>query len=207
MSEALMTDPTPSPNTPVARTPTGELRDASAPVTSDPKPPASVPESYADFTAPEGATLDKELIAEAAPIFKELGLSQEAAQKLVDLYSSKAGKTNESLTKAVEDMRAGWRDAVMADPALGPKIDSIKVELGRAKDRLPAPVRTAFDEALNITGLGDHPAVVRGFYEMAKLVNEGSHVTGGGPSSEGQIAPGKSTKPSIAGALYPNLAQ
>ena len=189
-------------NTPEARTPDGTIVDQAA------TPPATgAPEAYANFTAPEGTTLDAATISEATPIFKELGLTQEQAQKLVDFYSTKSSKTNSDLSKAVDDMRAGWRDAVMADPDLGPKIDSVKVELGRAKDRLPAAVRTAFDEALNLTGLGDHPAIVKGFFEMAKLVNEGTHVTGGGPSAEGQTAPGKSNRPSIAGALYPNLAQ
>lgn len=185
-------------NSPEARTPTGEIVEPNAPV---------APETYSDFTAPEGTTLDPTLVTEAAPIFKELGLTQEQAQKLVDFYSTKTSKTNSDLTKAVDDMRAGWRDAVMADPDLGPKLDSVKVELGRAKDRMPAAVRSAFDEALNLTGLGDHPAIVKGFFEMAKLVNEGTHVTGGSPSPEGQTAPGKSNRPSIAGALYPNLAQ
>jgi hypothetical protein len=205
-------------NSPEARSSSGELINQAAAQTASSNPAEAAgattengtsknaPEAY-DFKAPEGVTLDPDTIAEASPIFKELGLSQEQAQKLVDFYAARGAKTNESLAKAVEDMRAGWRDEVMKDKDIGPKLESVKTELGRAKDRMPAAVRTAFDEALNLTGLGDHPAIIKGFYEMAKLVNEGTHVRGGGPSEEGQNAPGKSSRPSIAGALYPNLSQ
>ena len=142
---------------------------------------------------------------EATPIFKELGLSQEQAQKLVDFYSTKTSKINADLAKSVDDMRAKWRDEVMADKDIGGKLDQVKVELGRAKDRLPAAVRTAFDEALNVTGMGDHPAIVRGIYELAKLVNEGTPVTGNAPSPHGQSKDGAVSRPTLAGAMYPNL--
>ena len=130
-----MTDEAPMPNTPEARTETGELRDASQTTTTStetpseaaPAAPTGAPETYADFKAPEGQTLDKATIEAALPIFKELGLSQDAAQKLVDFHAAQSAKTNADLTKAVDDMRAGWRDAVMKDPEIGPKL-----EIGRA---------------------------------------------------------------------------
>lgn len=196
-------------NSPEARTPTGEIRDPNTPTEATPPSTSEtpvVPEAY-DFKAPEGATLDPKVIEAASPIFKELGLSQDAAQKLVDFYSAQTTKINADLIKSVEDMRASWRDAVMKDPEIGTKIDSVKVELGRAKDRLPAEVRTAFDTALNETGMGDHPAIVRALYEFSKLVNEGTHVTGGAPSPLGQNSKGVAQRPTIAGALYPNLPQ
>lgn len=205
MTDETLTTP-PASNTPEARTPDGTIRDAAPPPAGDP-PPAGAPEAYADFRAPEGVTLDPAIAAEAAPIFKELNLTQDQAQKLVDFYATKTSKINTDLTKAVEDMRTTWRNEVMADKDIGGKLDQVKVELGRAKDRLPPTVRAAFDEALNITGMGDHPAIVKGIYELAKLVNEGTHVPGGGPSPHGQSRDGQVSRPSIAGALYPNLPQ
>lgn len=195
-------------NTPEARTPTGEIIDqaaAASPPPAPPAPPQAAPEAYTDFTLPEGVTLDKAILDEATPIFRELGLSQEAAQKLVDLQAKHSAKSSADLSKAVDDMRADWQAKVKADPVLA-NVDAVKVELGRAKDKLPAQVRTAFDEAMNLTGLGDHPAVVRGLFEFAKLVNEGTPVNGSGPSPEGQTN-GRPARPTIAGALYPNLSQ
>ena len=205
MTTTILTEP-PATNTPEARTETGELKDASAPPVEAAKPEGA-PEAYAEFTAPEGATLDKETIESAAPLFKELGLSQEQAQKLVDFYATRSGKLNESLNKTVEDMRADWRNQIMSDKDIGSKIDQVKVELGRAKDRLPPAIRKEFDSAMDLTGLGDHPAIVKGIYELAKLVNEGSHVAGGGPSAHGQDRSGVARPASLASAMYPNLPQ
>ena len=173
----------------------------STPTTSE---TPSVPEAY-DFKAPDGLTLDADLLAEASPIFKELGLSQDAAQKLVDFYATKSKTTNEALAKTVDDMRAGWRNEIAADKEIGGKLDSVKIELGRAKDKMSAETRAAFDNAMNTTGMGDHPGIVKGLYELAKLVNEGTHVTGGTPSPLGQSRDGTASRPTIAGALYPNL--
>jgi hypothetical protein len=125
----------------------------------------------------------------------------------MDLHLEQSAKITTDLTKAVETMRASWREAVMKDADIGSKLDSVKTELGRAKDRLPPEVRTAFDTALNETGMGDHPAIVKALYEFSKLVNEGTHVTGGAPSPLGQNAKGAVERPTIAGSLYPNLPQ
>lgn len=207
-----MTDEAPLMNAPESRTPTGEIVDQSSTPTEThtettaAAPATGAPETY-EFKAPEGQQLDAALVAEASPIFKELGLSQDQAQKLVDFYTTKSAATQNELATKIDTMRAEWRDAVMKDPAIGPKLDSVKVELGRAKDQLSPDVRAKFDEAMNTTGLGDHPAVVRALYEMAKLVNEGSHVTGASPSPAGQRSPSQPARPSIAGALYPNLPQ
>jgi hypothetical protein len=190
----------PATNTPEARTPTGELKDASG------APPAApvVPDAY-QFTAPEGTELDAAVVEKASPIFKELGLSQEQAQKLVDFYSAQTSESNKAIATAVENMRADWRSQIMSDKDIGGKIEQVKVELGRAKDRLPAEIRTAFEEAMNVTGMGDHPAIVKGLYEFAKLVNEGTHVSGGNPSPHGQAKTGNANQPTLAGALYPHL--
>jgi hypothetical protein len=201
----------PMPNSPEARTETGEIKDvgtppveAAPPSESKPETPA-VPEAY-DFVAPEGVTLDPKLIEAATPVFKELGLSQEAAQKLVDFHAKHSAETETRLLKTVDDMRAKWQSEVRADKELA-NLDAVKAELGRAKDKLPADVRTAFDEAMNLTGMGDHPAIVKGLFKLAQLVNEGRPVIGSGPSPEGQTKSGQTARPTLAAAMYPNLPQ
>ncbi|HET9131900.1 MAG TPA: hypothetical protein VFO86_13180, partial [Terriglobia bacterium] len=46
------------------------------------------PEKYADFTLPEGFKFDDKTLEAATAVFKDLNLSQEGAQKLVDLYAA-----------------------------------------------------------------------------------------------------------------------
>lgn len=209
-----MTEETQAPltNSPEARTPTGEIIDQGASTvgseqTQTETPPSSAPETYADFKAPEGQTLDPKLMESASPLFKELGLTQDAAQKLVDFYAKNTGNVEAELYKQVEKTRSDWRDQVKSDPVIGKDLTKTLQEIGRAKDKLPSDVRTALNEAMDYTGAGDHPAVVRALYEFAKLVNEGIHVNGVSPSPLGQNAAGKVTRPSLASSIYPNLPQ
>lgn len=71
-----------------------------------------VPEAY-ELTAPEGMDLDADLVAEAAPIFKEMGLSNEAANKLMPMAGKLVEKTVSRLQEQMIDAqdvsaRRGW---------------------------------------------------------------------------------------------------
>lgn len=206
--------PPPLPNTPEARTPDGTLKDASATTPTTPtleKSPSTpdaptTPEKY-DFKVPEGQTINAALVDKATPIFKELGLTQDAAQKLFDFYNTTAKAQAESTTKLVADMRADWRTQTQALPEIATDPKAVE-NLGRAKATIfeNDPKGLAeFNEAMDLTGAGDHPAVVKAILRFAARVNEGSHVSGRGPSSEGQTSPNKAARPSAAQAMYPNL--
>jgi hypothetical protein len=207
------TTETPLANDPAARTETGEIIDRSKPTEpagnpAEPTKPESAvgaPEAYADFSIPEGHTLDTATIESATPIFRELGLSQDQAQKLVDFYSAKIGEINSQNEGFMEQMRTEWRNQLSADKEIGGKLDAVKVDIGRALDRIPAEVRTAYKEAMDLTGAGDNPAIIKAMYSLAQLVNEGTPVRGDNPSPHGQSRTGVETRPSAASAMYPNL--
>ena len=211
MSETLLA------NDPAARTETGEIKDVSLTATTETTtpvepapaeveakpPPEGAPEAYTAFTVPEGYDLDAKVSAEAGAIFKELGLPQAAAQKLVDFYTKQATDAFEQPFQKYQEIRTGWRKEVTADPLLGNGQDlrpEVKATLGRAIDAMGAKESAAFREALDLTGGGDHPAVIRGLYALAQLVSEGRPVKGNGP-----VAP--TAKPTTgAKAMYPNLS-
>lgn len=209
--ETLVTTLTePLGNSPEARTPTGEIVDQSAPVTSQTDstnvdtPAPRVPETYAAFSAPEGLAIDPALIEQAAPIFKELGLNQAQAQKLVDI----AVKRQQDAISGYQAMRADWVDQVNKDPEIGGKLDAVKAEIGKLYDAFGGrndPAIKSFISAMDLTGAGDNPAFIKLFYKMAQKVNEGKHVTAGAPSPEGQRSPNTPAKPSAAASMYPNL--
>jgi len=108
--------------------------------------------------------------------------------------------------------RAAWQAEVLADTdiktyALDGKtgLDAVKIDIGRALSALgDTTLEASFRQAMNITGAGDHPAFVKAFWRLAQKVGEGKHVSGAGPSSAGQRAPGATDRPSPARALYPN---
>lgn len=221
MSEA------PLPNSPEAREADGTLKPAptltsassettkETPPSTDttketPEPEAkvegekpAVPEKY-EFTAPEGQELDEKFTGEVSAIFKEAGLTQELAAKLNKLYNDKIAGLAAAPQQAYEQMRTGWRNETTSDPTLGNGTDlkpEVKAVLGRAIDSMGAAA-APFREAMDLIGAGDHPAVIRGLFALAKRVGEGTAVKGNGPAPVKD--PAKPT--SVAHALYPNLS-
>ena len=190
---------TPEPSTPT-ETKTTETK---------PTEPSKAPETYEAFKAPEGLALDPKAIEAAVPIFKELGLTQDQAQKLVDAQVKLQSAANE----AYNELRTDWRNKTQADADLkaatsGDKtgLDAVKLDIGKALDAIGDPSLVKdFRAAMDLTGAGDHPAFVKALWRLAQFATEGKHVAGGGPSPGGQRAP--DAKPaSAAKALYPNLA-
>lgn len=176
----------------------------------DKKPAEGAPEKYEAFKAPEGYEFDEKGQAEATTLFKELGLNQDQAQKLMDVYAAKAIEAQkdatESAATAYAEMRKSWQDEVKADPEIGKILPAVKATIGRALDSLGDKALTDnFKAAMDLTGAGDHPAFVKAFYKLAQAVVEGGHVKGANPSPLGQTADGNASRKTAAQAMYPNL--
>jgi hypothetical protein len=169
-------------------------------------PSQGAPEKYEDFTVPDGFELDKNVAAEFGTVAKGLNISQTGAQELVDLYVKHVQEANNAPYKAWSDVQERWRNEINDDPNIGgSKLSGVKVSIGKLFDSLgDAKTADAFKEAMDYTGAGNNPAVIRFLYSLAKRLTEGGPVRGGGPSTEGQIAPGTG-RPSAARAIYPNL--
>lgn len=212
-------------NDPAARNPDGTIKDPAAPTTtptessitsktSTESPPKSdtpeptkasgAPEAYAEFKAPEGYEVDKKSLEAALPVFKELNLSQDQAQKLVDFYATVSKEAAEAPMKVYADMRQDWRKEII-NSDLGNGTDDLKPDVKQAVgDAINAmPNAAKFKEVLDISGLGDNPEFIRGFYTVAKQRAEGTPVKGGQPSPLGQTD--RARPRSAAQALYPNL--
>jgi len=218
------------PNDPAARSPTGEILEPSqiAPKppeppksgeapdgTSTPKPPeaAKAPEKYEDFKAPEGYAIDPKVLEEATPIFKELGLTQDQAQRLVDFHSKAMIAAAKAPANEYEGTRAEWRAQVDSDPVIKGAVmdgktgvEAAKVMIGKTLAGLGDPQLTQdFKAAMDFTGAGDNPAFIKAMMKLSAYVTEGKHVTGANPSVHGQTAPGTTARPSAAASMYPNL--
>ena len=169
----------------------------------DKKAPAATgaPEKYEAFKAPEGYEYNLESLAEAHKVFKDLGLSQEAGQALMDLYGKQIVEAENSPYKAWEAQQNAWREEIKNDPVIGGKLDQVRTATSRMIDGLGDPKMAAdFREAMNFTGAGNNPAFIRTFYALAQRLTEGGAATGGGPPG------GTGTKPTTAAqAMYPNL--
>lgn len=214
----------PMPNSDEARTPTGELKapastiPATDPPPTDPKAgdlpkdpkaeakPAGPPDKY-EFTAPadwkdKGWELDPKVIEKATPLFKELGLDNAAAQKLVSLYAEQSANDHASRENLIKEQSETWMKELKSDPEIGGKLDAVKARVGAMYSALPAPIVDAFKEVMNTTGIGNHPAFVRMMNAAAERFTEGKPVAGRGPV---EVKSPTGQAPSIASAIYPNL--
>jgi len=156
------------------------------------RPAAATPDAYADFALPEGVQPDTQLSAEFKALAKELGLPQEGAQRLVDLYAERAREAAEGPTRLWQEQQSQWQKQVKADRELGGLGLARNIATaGKAIDAFGGP---DLRRALEITGAGNHPDVVRFFYRVGKAISE-----------DGMVAPraARSTK-SYAEIFYPD---
>lgn len=202
---SIVTTETPTPQ-PTDKTVTDGDKPAPAPSILNKDAPAGAPEKYADFKLPDGFEVNAETMTAAQALFKESNLSQEQAQKFVDMWGEQVKSLIEAPTKVFEEMSTQWAADAMADPDIGPKLPQIKANIAAAFDAVGNPKLVGeFKTLMDVTGAGNHPAFIKVMAAWGKALGEGGHVTGRGPSPLGQKDPNKGPG-SIAQALYPNLS-
>lgn len=131
------------------------------------------PEEYGDFTVAEGVVLDAAILDDFKAAAKELDLSQDKAQKLVDL----GVKMRQADAEAIVAIREEWVGQSKADTEFGG--DKLDESLATAKRALDAFGSPALVEFLNSTGAGNHPEIIRLLVNAGKTVSEDSFVKGG----------------------------
>ncbi|MFZ2972240.1 MAG: hypothetical protein WA049_06340 [Ferribacterium limneticum] len=153
---------------------------------SDKGKPEGAPEKY-EFQAGEGRQFDDEVIGAFSEVAKELNLSNEAAQKVLDKVAPVLASRQEA---QVAEARAQWAAESKADKEFGG--DKLQENLAVAKKARDAFATPALVELLDQSGLGDHPEVIRFFVKAGKAISEDNFV-GGGQGS---------TQPATAQKLY-----
>jgi hypothetical protein len=140
---------------------------------------AAEPVKYEAFTLPEGVTLQPERVDEFTALLGNTELAPQArAQQLVDMHVNAMQSYAEGIAadqhKAFGEMRRGWRTEVMADEELGGAGHQTAMNaIARMRDMLvPSARREAFNRAMDLTGAGDHPEILRVFHAAARLFDE-----------------------------------
>lgn len=127
------------------------------------------PESYEDFVLPEGMDLDSELMEQAKPLFKELNLTQEQAQKLVDLQTRSVAEQQERMEDSWRTTLEEWANETKNDKEFGGK--AFEENVAVAKAALKEFATDDFKEMLNFTGVGNHKEMVRFLYRVGKAIS------------------------------------
>ncbi|MFY8163614.1 MAG: hypothetical protein ACOVKC_05195, partial [Brevundimonas sp.] len=129
------------------------------------------PEAY-EFKVPEGRAFDAEVITAYSQVARELNLSQDAAQRLLDAVGP---KMVERQTAQIEAIRNGWADSSKSDREFGG--EKLSENLGVAKKALDAFGTAELRTLLNETGLGNHPELIRFMFRAGKAISEDRMVT------------------------------
>jgi hypothetical protein len=135
---------------------------------------SQAPEKY-EIKVGEGIEMDQEALEKFTPVFKDLGLSNEGAQKLVDAYvpvmQEMAEKTRQKALTDYNKMTDEWKQDTMKQ--LG---DSAKESLAVCSKAIDAFGSSKLRELLDETRLGNHPEMVNFMLKVGKTIKEDDFV-------------------------------
>jgi hypothetical protein len=168
----------------------------------------AVPEAY-EFSLPEGMTLDQGLLDKATPTFKELGLTNEQASKLVGIYAEHvkamgegAGEAAESWyqerrTQEIAQANEAGLSTIKADPEIGGnQFDAVRSRVVEAVGAKGTPeLRQTFDKL----GLANDPEIVRFINRLIDYTPTDKGERAGGAGGTGD-AP-------IESRMYPGMSK
>lgn len=134
------------------------------------------PDEYADFKLPEGMPIDQDFMTQTKAAFKEAGLSQEKAQKLVDLVVERDRRVEEAQYAQAD----AWAKEFMKNP------DAKKELAYAAKAR--EFVTPGLREMLKDPRIGNNPEILATFAKIGRMLAEDKMIdqsSRGGTSEKG----------------------
>lgn len=138
---------------------------------------AAVPEKY-EFKAPDGVTFDQAQIDAFTPIAKELKLTNDQAQKLVDFHTNTVKSAQAAQAASVSAETSEWGRQSASDKEFGGAKFAENTGIAvKALDKFGSP---ALRQALDKSGMGNHPEVVRFFWKVGQTLSEDTFNSGNG---------------------------
>jgi len=158
------------------------------------KPAARAPEEYTDFSLPTGIQMDEAQTTEFKSFAKEQDLTQEQAQKVLEFGAEKIKALTEAPYKEWSDTQKKWQAEVKADPDIGGTKyeESVKTAAlvfipGESNPFVKTGEEAAaLRQALNTTGAGNNPAMVKFFVNIGRLLAEPGPLAGKPPALDKQ---------------------
>ncbi len=144
-----------------------ESKDGKEAVTPD---KSVAPESYSDFDLPDGIEMNKSYMDKVGPIFKELNLSQDQAQKLISAHVSHVQEGEAGRTEQVVQLHKDWLNEAKADKDIGG--DNFDKSLKAANAAVNQFGSQDFKHLLRVTGLGNNKEIIRVFSKIGGLLKE-----------------------------------
>lgn len=117
--------------------------------------------------------MDPKVLEAFSESAKEVNLTQDAAQKLLDKVAPALQAQRDEQVKAVHQQ---WIEASTNDKEFGG--DKFKENLGTAKRAFDQFTTPEFRTFLDETGLSNHPEIIRAFWKVGKAISEDKLVSG-----------------------------
>lgn len=152
--------------------------------------PAEIPETY-EFTMPEGMPLDEAAAGELTTVAHELKLNQEQVNKLTQIGIQMRQRDAENHANNVK----AWAEAMQTDSELGG--DAFKENLALARKTLQSYASPGLREALQATGLDQHPEMFRFVHSVGKALAEDRFTPGATGTSVSEEDRAKRMYPSM----------
>lgn len=141
------------------------------------------PDTYADFVLPEGMPIDNDALVAAAPMLKEMGATQEQAQKLVDWYAGQVQASSQAQVDTFNQLMSDWSEQSKNDSEFGG--DNFDKNVKTAQSAINKYGTPELKQLLEDHGMGNHPEVVRFMVRVGSTLKEDiPGATGSGATSE-----------------------
>jgi hypothetical protein len=155
----------------------------------------SAPDSYTDFKFADGLEADKDVTGEFKQVAKELNLSQDKAQKLVDLQNKLMQNQGKRLQESWENTQNDWKKATTEDKEIGgPKLQESLASAKKVLEKFGTP---ALNKIVEEYGMGNNVEFIRLLTKVGNTIKEDSMNTGGS---------GTQSEKDPAKILFPNMA-
>lgn len=135
------------------------------------------PEQYEDFSAPEGTAFDPETISEFGDVARDLDLSQDQAQSVLDRMAPVMHQRQQAQLQAISEQ---WQTEALADTEIG----------GDGHDEYMAVANKGFDgldsefqKLLKDSGFGNNKHMIKLLHERGEALSEDDIITGGSGNS------------------------
>lgn len=137
------------------------------------------PESYEDFTIPQGVSLDSKVTSAFSEVAKELDLSQEKAQAVIDKVSPILAQRQ---MEQIKEVTAQWREKSANDPEIGGvNFEKNLAHAARIRDKFAYNADGKMDADIAEfmqSPAGNHPGVLKLLIRAGKAFGEGGFPTG-----------------------------
>jgi hypothetical protein len=154
-----------------------------------------------NFKFPEGVEPEEEVISAFKELGKKHGLSQEAAQEVVDFQLGIEQKSQEEFKQALENVKQQWLDQSKKDPEFGgPKYEENMGFIAKAMKQYGTP---ELKQVLEDAAMANHPEIVRLLYRVGVAMSEDK--VSGGAAGAGQKETSTNPFQQAARMMYPSM--